>query len=234
VERPLVEVPGSARPSALVYAPGDGWCNLDAREPDLQHRDWLQSLWLGLAYRKPFATRVAGAKPQLFDWPQAAMHPEDVLYMQFRVGIPVDPPSPHVVPSLEVETADGRFVSYGNIIDDVPRRSPTGVVSLIYNAKFSFFHVYARLPPELTTSKEVVTRLRLTAVLDFAGTMIRSDPVVVRFSASALRKPVSPILPEPTTDQLCDAFRHFPTIERSRRGAGYAVFDLSQMASRPR
>lgn len=231
VERPLIDVPDAGLPAtALLYAPGDGWCNLDAREPDLRHRDWLLSLWQRLRNPEPVADRIARVKPVLVDKPGRKTHPDDIVHMEFRAAVPVDVPAPRGVPELEVQTADGRSFTLHNIIDDIPHRIPTGAVSLIYNAKFSMLHVYARLPPEVFVPGTAATELTFRGVLHFGATTIRSDPVVINFSSTASRNRISPILPEPTTDQLCSAFRHYKIIERSRTGVGYAILDLTSVA----
>jgi hypothetical protein len=227
VERPLVDLSDLEQPTTLVYAPGDGWCNQDAREPDLRHRDWLQSIWLRIRTPERLARRLAGVKPIVVDVPPGRIHPDDVVHLDFRVGIPLDPPVPRALPELEVQAAEGRTVTLHNIVDDVPRRIPTGSVSLIYNAKFAVLHVYARLPRELMMPNEIVTPLKLRGVLRFDTATIRSEPVVIKMSWAADRKPVSPILPEPTTEELCAAFGHFKIIERSRTGVGYVILDLA-------
>lgn len=230
VEHPLIDAPGGGLPTtALVYAPGDGWCNLDAREPDLRHRDWLLSLWQRLRNPEPAAARIARVKPVLIEEPRET-HPDDIAHVQFLVPVPADVPAPRAVPELEVRTADGRSVTLRNIVDDIPLRERSGAVSLIYNARFSVLQVYARLPRELLAPGTAAVDLALRGVLHFGTTTIRSDPVAVRFSSAASRNQISPILPEPTTDQLCRAFRHYKIIERSRTGVGYAILDLTSVA----
>ena len=231
VDHPLIDVPDAGLlATALLYAPGDGWCNLDAREPDLRHRDWLLSLWQRFRNPEPVADRIARVKPVVVDQPRGKTHPDDIVHMEFLVPVPADVPAPRGVPELEVQTADGRSFTFHNIIDDIPHRIPTGAVSLIYDAKFSVLHVYARLPREVLVPGTATTELTFRGVLHFGATTIRSYPVPLQLSSTASRNQTSPILPEPTTDQLCSAFRHYKIIERSRTGVGYAILDLTSVA----
>jgi hypothetical protein len=227
VEHPLIDLPaGSEAVTTLLYAPGDGWCNLDAREPDLHHRDWLVSLWQGLRNASSSQDRIAKVKPYVIAGPAGEIRPDDIVHLKFAFPVPTDLPTPRAVPQLEVRTENGDSFIFQNIIDDIGHPGLTGAVSLVYNAKFNTLDVYARLPHEVFKTLKPAATLDFRGMIYFGGILIRSEPVTVKFSSTIVHTQIIPILTEPTTGQLCSAFRQYKVIERSRTGVGYAIFDL--------
>lgn len=226
VERPLIDLPDLNSPRIVVYAPGDGWTNLDAREPDLRHEDWLLATARRWGLGKRWEEAVTGLTPGIIGHPKVEMHPDDVVFLQIHVPLPSTMRPPRGVPEIEIITADGRSVTVRNIIDDLPQRRPTGSAALTYNAKHGVINAYLRLPPELIPATTSAFELQFRGRIYFGSQSLQTAPVPLVFSPRAPRSSTAVTLPEPTTGQLASAFRHYAVLERSRTGVGYVILDL--------
>jgi len=221
VDRPIVSgLPLAGKETILIYSPGDGWSNLDAREPDLSDQDWLIELWAHHA-SKPTTPR---STPYLILAPPAMSHPDDILHLEYFLPIAQGGSYTTYVPRLLVSTPDGKIHEFMNLIESVAAGKRGGSVSLLYNAKFRILDAYFLPPRELLAGRS--TRLGIRCVLLTGSIALSSDTTTLVFSEDAPRRPSTAILPEPTTKQMVSVFNWCTLIKQSDVGVGYAIFEI--------
>jgi len=224
-EDPLVSVSSPTQEqSTLIYAPGDGWCNMDAREPDLSNRDFLLSLSEHLYESLRREPEDISVVPYIITGKPVPLHPKDILHMEFFLpDLPNDRYSDYK-PELELVTSDGRRFIFLNLLDSIIEKQKGGAVSMLYNAKFRTLDVYFALPRQLIHGTDEKVRMRVT--LRSKERVKTSDFVDVSYTFSAARCSVVPRLPEPTTYHLLEAFRRLPILKLSTVGVGYVELGM--------
>lgn len=225
VQKPVLTVPDFPAPAFALYAPTDGWCNLDAREPDLSHHDWL--------LRRLHAASWAQSGPpalHLRSSSSSLLRPGDVIHVSYGTDAPSDWVPDDSELALMVTDSQGRTYEFKNIVDELPLAIPTGAAALTYNARFGSFEGYLRLPPERVG--EVTGAFSIRGVIRYRGQSAQGDPVTVTFSPSAppQNDPVI-LVPEPTVAQLRRAVPREAIAREGAVGAGFLL--LNAAAFRP-
>lgn len=221
VDKPIVNTMSLAgKETLLIYAPGDGWCNLDAREPDLSGQDWILKLRGQLATKE----RKSDLVPYVILHPTEATHSGDILHLEFF--LPPGPGDSYLTysPRLQVSTPDGHVHEFMNLVDCVAAGIRGGSVSLLYNAKYRTLDAYFLPPQELLTGRS--TRLGIRAILISGPIVLSTTTTNVVISDDAPSQASIVRLPEPTTKQMVTAFSWCPVVKESDVGVGYAVLEI--------
>jgi hypothetical protein len=227
VSAPLIDPSETiAGAETMIYAPGDGWCNLDAREPDLTHRDWLIALLARLWDNRNPDQLGSEVSVQPILLPEGATHPGDIVHLKFLAVLPPDRMYQSFWPELMITDSHGIVHHFINLIDSVKRGETGGAASLLYNSRSQTVDVFFRAPPNLTLGDNATLSFRVA--LHSGPRTLFSAPAAVVYAQAAQRSAVQPILPEPTTSELLAAFSHYRTVEVSTDGVGYAVIQLGQ------